>query len=526
VGEMSARRVAEVERVEARDHENGEVSEIAAQRLAAILNEIDAIVWECDTDRARFNFVSTRAEAILGYPLSSWLRDDFWRGIVEPEDLGLAELYLKEAAREGRDHVHEYRVRSADGRLKWVRDLVRVVSDGSQSRLYGVTVDVTARRELEDRLLRAQKVAAINELAGGMANDFSGLLAEIGGYTEVLATRTADAAPAAQLRAIKQATARAIELVAQLLAFAQRDHGDGELVDLGGLIAALGSRLRRLLGAGVTLSIEPTEAIGRVRLDPRRLEQALINLAIDTHGAMPEGGALRLQLSDVEFDRAQAAELGLTEGRWLQLRIDNGQDRLTAETCMRIFDPLLDSEPAAEREGPALAKVFAIAAHAGTMPGLAPSMSSTGFSVFFRAGALSGGQHEDEEERVILLVEAEPTVLGSTRRTLEAAGYRVQQATDGHEALELLEQMSVHVDVLLSDVAMPDISGPELIARLAPLDRSTGILFMSGESDSRLLERGPDARAVGVLHKPFTAAELSAQVGKVIREETARATGG
>ena len=170
------------------------------------------------------SFVSKRAVDMLGYPLDAWLNeDDFWKHIVEPEDLPLAELYFQEAIGHARDHDHEYRARTATGEVIWLRDRVRVApGDDMESRLHGVTVDVTARRELEERLIQSQKLDAVGQLAGGVAHDFNNLLVVISGYTDLLLASVKDASSLVQLQEISQAAGRAGELVAQLLAFGRR----------------------------------------------------------------------------------------------------------------------------------------------------------------------------------------------------------------------------------------------------------------------------------------------------------------
>jgi PAS domain S-box-containing protein len=227
VRDVSDRQAAQREHVEvARARAAHAEAKLECERLSSIVDEVDAIVWEADPKRSRFSFVSERAQQLLGYPTEAWLgEDDFWRRIVEPCDLELAELLFREAAGAARDHDHEYRVRHADGRLVWVRDRVRVVrGDGGEARLHGVTVDMTASRALEEDLLQAHKLEAMGEFADGVAHDFGNLLAVIDKQTQLLLARVRDEVFKLRLQEISEAAVRAGELVAQLLAFG---HGAG-----------------------------------------------------------------------------------------------------------------------------------------------------------------------------------------------------------------------------------------------------------------------------------------------------------
>ena len=274
------------------------------------------IVWEADVKRARFSFVSKRAEDMLGYPVSAWLDDDdFWRAIVEPEDLSLAELYFQEAIGRASDHDYVYRVRNSDGQTVWVRDRVRAVRDGDgELRLRGVTGDITDHRELEERLLQSQKMDAVGQLAGGVAHDFNNLLVVISGYTELLLGRVTDDESLAQLREIDQAAGRAGELIAQLLAFGRRAPNIDELVDLSALIRGIEPMLRRLIDEDIGLILDIPEAFSRVRADPGQLEQVLVNLVINARDAMPLGGEIRIQTTELDLDEAQAGEPRIDRG--------------------------------------------------------------------------------------------------------------------------------------------------------------------------------------------------------------------
>jgi two-component system, cell cycle sensor histidine kinase and response regulator CckA len=527
VRDASDRQAAELEHIElARERAAHAETEIGRQRLASILGEVDAIVWEADAKRHRFNFVSKRAEDMLGYPVAAWLHeDDFWRGIVEPEDLALAELYFQEAIGRACDHDHEYRVRSVEGRAVWVRDRVRVALGGDgEPRLHGVTVDVTARRELEERLIQAQKMDAVGQLAGGVAHDFNNLIGVISGYTDLLLGRVQDDTSLIQLREISQAAGRAAELVAQLLAFGRRTPSLGELVDLGVLIRGIEPMLRRLIDQDVGLLIEVARDLPPVRADSGQLEQVLVNLLINARDAMPHGGEISVRATHLELDETQAAELALAAGQWVVLAVADDGSGMTSETKARIFEPFYTTKDPGKGTGLGLATVFGIVEQTSGRITVDTELGrGTTLSIYLRPAT---GSEDDVSEpcnpgnaRVVLVVEDESAMRRLVRSVLEQDGYRVHEAANGRDALGYIEQKGGRIDLILSDVVMPGITGPELVARLAPLGHSTRVLFMSGYADSQLLSRGLDERSIGILHKPFTPAELSARVAQIMAED-------
>ena len=512
-------------------------AEAGRERLALILGEIDAIIWEADAKRHRFSFVSKRAEDMLGYPVEQWLsEDDFWRRIVEPEDLPLAELYFQEAIGRARDHDHEYRVRSSTGEVHWLRDRVRVaLADDKESRLHGVTVDVTARRELEERMIQSQKMDAVGQLAGGVAHDFNNLLVVISGFTDLLLARVKDETSLVQLHEISQAAGRAGELVAQLLAFGRRAPSIIKPVDLSELVQHIEPMLRRLINDDIALTIVIGEGLPQVRVDAGQLEQVLVNLVINARDAMEHGGEIRLAIEHSELDEAQAAKRGLAKGHWVTLSVTDNGSGMKSETKARIFEPFFTTKEPGKGTGLGLSTVFGIVEEAsGTITVDTELGRGTTFSIHLRARSDSAVEIEEsdpsadcadtETERVVLLVDDDSAVRRLVRSVLEPAGYRVHEAANGRDALAYMEHRSSEIELILTDVAMPGITGPELVARLAPLGQSPRVLFMSGYADSQLLKRGVDERAIGVLHKPFTGEELTARVAAVMSEDPPQAS--
>jgi PAS domain S-box-containing protein len=521
VRDVSERRAAELERLElAREQAAHAAADAGRERLESILSEVDVIVWEADVRRQRFSFVSKRAEYMLGYPISAWLDDDdFWRGIVEPEDLPLAELYFQEAIGRASDHDYAYRVRNSDGQTVWVHDRVRAVRDGDgELRLRGVTGDITDHRELEERLLQSQKMDAVGQLAGGVAHDFNNLLVVISGYTELLLGRVTDDRSLAHLREINRAAGRAGELIAQLLAFGRRAPNIDELVDLSTLIRGIEPMLRRLIDEDIGLILEIPSAFGRVRVDPGQLEQVLVNLVINARDSMPLGGEIRIRITELDLDETQASELGLIAGRYVVLSVTDTGSGMTTETKARVFEPFFTTKELGKGTGLGLATIYGIVEQAGGKIAIDTELGrGSTFSVYLLGAPVTEEEPEVEDRRgTVLIVEDEPAVRRLVCTVLEDGGYRIREAANGREALEYLERGVGQVDLILTDVVMPDITGPELVARLAPLEHAMPVLFMSGYADTHLLNRGVNQSTIGVLRKPFTGEQLTTRVAEVI----------
>ena len=522
VRDVSARRVAERERLElAREQAARAEAELANERLSGILAEIDVIVWEADIDRRRFTFVSARAQDMLGYPTSRWIDEEhFWRAIVDPQDLSHAEEQFRQAIELGENPEYEYRAVRADGQVVWLRDHARVVAgaDG-EMRLSGVTGDVTRRRDLEGRLLQSQKMDAVGQLAGGVAHDFNNLLVVISGYTEILLGRVTGESSLEQLREIAAAADRAGNLISQLLAFARRAPSVARRVDLNALTNGLQPMLRRLIEGDIRLSLDLAPSVPDVNVDPGQLEQVLVNLVINARDAMPLGGEVRIMTACSDLGADEAESLGLAAGTYVVLDVADDGSGMTQETKEHIFEPFFTTKATGKGTGLGLATVYGIVEQAGGSIALDTAVGrGTSIAVYLpRATSTTAVAEDPQQERgpLVLVVEDETAVRHLIRSILEDSGYRILEAGNGREALASLQDGS-RPDLVLTDVVMPDVTGPELVSRLSELHDEIPVLFMSGYADSQLLNRGVSEEAVSVLRKPFTSHELTRMVGEAL----------
>ena len=495
-------------------------AEAAQARLGEIMGDLDAIVWEADTpERPRFTFVGGRAEELLGYPLTRWTTEEhFWSTLIHPDDRERARLLSAEAAAVRRDHELEYRVQAADGRLVWVRDIVRVSApDGAAGvRLRGMMVDVTQRRELEGRLLQSQKMEAVGQLAGGIAHDFNNLVTIISGFAKLLAARLDDEQARAELAEIEAAAARAAALTGQLLAFSRRGPHTSELFDVSELVSGIEKMLRRVIGEDIELTIRPSPEPLRIEADRGQLEQALVNLVVNASDAMPRGGSICISTSATELTDEAAARVELSPGHYVQLSVTDTGVGMSKETMDRIFEPFFTTKPAGEGTGLGLATVFGIVEQAGGRTTVASEVGrGSEFSLYLPA-APAEVERDEQWAATILLAEDEPALRKLARLILEQEQYRVLEAKNGREALEIAERLDAPIDVLLTDVVMPELNGPDLVARLRAVRPDLSVIYMSGYADSRLAGRGISEEGASIVRKPFDAEELQETVRRTL----------
>jgi len=386
--------------------------------------------------------------------------------------------------------------------------------------------DLRALRQSEVELRQAQKMDAVGKLAGGVAHDFNNMMTAVVGFSSIILERLEDAHPLRRhVEEIKRAGERASAMTHQLLAFSRKQVLQPRVLDLNTVIVEVEKLLQHLIGEDVELVSALEPELEPIEADPGQLEQVIMNLAINARDAMPAGGRLTFETANVELDEDDAFRRQVEPGPCVLLAVSDTGVGMTPETIPQIFEPFFTTKEEGEGTGLGLATVFGIVKQTGgdirveSEPG-----RGTTFKIYLpqartpleRLPSISAGTRPSRGSETILLVEDEELVRNLEREVLEQSGYTVLEAGSPSQALELADDHHGAIDLLLTDVVMPHLSGPELAEQLGAQRPTMKILYTSGYAANMIAQQGVLEPGTAFIPKPLTPTSLTHKVREVL----------
>jgi PAS domain S-box-containing protein len=466
-----------------------------------------------NVNQAFVNALGYSREELIGKPLLE---------LVPPESHG--QLQVARADKLSADQhatIYEHDLIAKDGRRLQIEVSSRLIeANGQASGVEAICRDVTDRRRLEDQLRQTQRLEAIGQLAGGIAHDFNNLLTVIGGYTDAI-LKAPEHSHDRELTQIAGASARAATLTRQLLAFSRRQMLLPRVIDLNEIVGNLTPMLERVIGEDLELVAALDPELDHVVADAGQIEQVLMNLAVNARDAMPNGGKLTIETGNVMLDEHYAeTHPDSNAGPHAMLAVSDTGAGIDPDILERVFEPFFTTKPLGTGTGLGLATVHGIVKQSGgniwvySEPG-----HGTTFKIYLPAVSADVTDHRDTAPthvpggtETILVVEDEPSLRSLVGDMLELNGYNVIIAESSTAALDLVENERPSIDLLLTDLIMPQLGGRDLAARIKRTMPTVNVLFMSGYSDEAVNRNGTLEAEAAYLEKPFSGAELARKI--------------
>jgi two-component system, cell cycle sensor histidine kinase and response regulator CckA len=448
--------------------------------------------------------------------------------LIHPDDRASVLATIAEATTTGTDFAVNHRAIRPDGSVRSLSGAGRIIADkaGDPTRAIGISQDVTDRDTLQGQFHQAQKMEAIGRLAGGVAHDFNNLLTVMLGFCEfLLEGQRQTGQDRLDIKEIEKAAIRAAELTKQLLAFSRKEIIEPKILDVTAILTDMRPMLGRLIREDVRVVLGIKPDLAPIRADRGQVEQVIVNLAVNAQDAMRNGGILTIEAENVELDEHFSSLHFTTDvGPYVMITVSDSGTGMTPEVRDRLFEPFFTTKPPGEGTGLGLATVHGIVArNGGTVSVYSEPGRGTSFKVYFPravgveaaievpapvASPLTGTE-------VVLLVEDADSLRGLTKRLIERLGYTVIVAANAAEALHLFDQVP-SIQLILTDVVMPGLSGPVLAKQLVGRRSELKVIYMSGYTDEAIVQHGVLMPGIAFLHKPFTANAIARKLRETL----------
>jgi len=483
------------------------------------------------------NYIATPEGALLACN-PAFLRMFGFDSEEEAQRTNVVTLYPNPASRQNflqqlqqRGHIdhHERELRRKDGLPLYVTETsIGIFSDsGKLVEIHGFLIDETERRKTEQQLRQAQKMEAVGRLAGGIAHDFNNVLGIISGHSEILLSDVEiEEETRGRLQEVLGASQRAAALTRQLLAFSRKQVLQPKVLNFNLVVQDLDKMLRRLIGEDIQIETVLSPDLHPIKADPSQMEQVLLNFCINARDAMPEGGQITIETTNVEVDEVQAGQhLPMKAGRYVRLAVSDTGVGMDRETLSHVFEPFFTTKGPEKGTGLGLATVYGIVQQSGgqVWAESEPCQGSTFFVCLPTADEEpNSAEHETKVREIrggsetILLVEDIAPLRALAREFLERCGYLVLEAEDGEQALEVAEGYDGTIALLVTDVVLPKIQGTSLAKRLLQRRAGIKVLYISGYTDNPIVHSLGLIPNTAFLQKPFTTKELARKVREVL----------
>ncbi len=497
--------------------------------VSAVLDTAAAIVLVLDTEGrvARFN---RACEEITGYGSDDLQGKLVWEILATPEERDRVRQVLEMVKHGMCPPKSETFLLTRQGRKRRISWSNAILQDRHHRPAFLIStgIDITDKKGLEEQLLHAQKMEAVGRLAGGIAHDFNNLLTAISGFSELVIESLGDQDPRRRdMEEIRKAGARAECLTRQLLAFSRKQVLQPQVLDLNAVILDIEAMLRRLMREDVEVVLDLQHDIDAIRADRGQMEQVLINLAVNARDAMPQGGRLTISTANV-IHGGQSTDLrtSLGKGAYVVLTVRDTGTGIDEDSLPYLFEPFFTTKPLGKGTGLGLSTVYGIVDQSGGGIGIETGKhGGTAFHIYLprsegasraKRPLLKSEQLSPKGVETILLVEDDDEVRSVIYRILSRVGYAVLNARDGQEAVELFSSHGGPIHLLVTDIVMPKMSGPELLRKLAGKRPGVRVLYVSGHTQEQSVRELEVAHDAAFLQKPFSPDVLARRVREVL----------